>query len=234
MIKLYQFPSAYGLPNLSPPCMKLECFLKMAELPYETVNFTNPSQAPKGKGPYIEDGDVCMGDSTLIIRYLQDKHKIDLDDGLSAKERAAALALQVMIEEHLYWVIVYSRWMDDANWPALKSLFFGSIPFPVRPLITGIARKSVAKALDGHGIGRHTAEEIYDFGKRDMRALADYLGDAPFMMGDRPALIDAVVYAAIANIITPPLESPLKAYTAGLPNLVAHSKRMQERYFLPG
>ena len=231
MIKLHQFKSTFGLPNLSPPCMKLECFLKMAELPYEEIILSNPAKAPKGKGPYIEDGNVCIGDSTLIIHYLQEKHGIDLDQGLTDKQRAEALALQVMLEEHLYWVIVYSRWIDDTNWPTIRDLFFGNMPFFIRPLITNMARKSVVKALHGHGIGRHTPEEIYDFGKRDVKAVADYLGDKPFMMGDTPTLIDAAVYAVIANILAVPMESPLQSYTAKSPNLAAHSKRMQERYF---
>ena len=33
MIKLFQFPPAFGLPNASPFCMKLETWLRMAGLP---------------------------------------------------------------------------------------------------------------------------------------------------------------------------------------------------------
>ena len=38
MIKLYQFAPAFGLPNASPFCMKMETYLRMAGLPYELVN----------------------------------------------------------------------------------------------------------------------------------------------------------------------------------------------------
>ena len=38
MIKLYQFPPAFGLPNASPFCMKLETYLRMAGLPFTLVN----------------------------------------------------------------------------------------------------------------------------------------------------------------------------------------------------
>jgi len=33
MIKLYQFPTAWGLPNPSPFCMKLEVYMRLAEIP---------------------------------------------------------------------------------------------------------------------------------------------------------------------------------------------------------
>ena len=35
MIKLYQFAPAWDVPNLSPFCVKVETYLKMAGLPYE-------------------------------------------------------------------------------------------------------------------------------------------------------------------------------------------------------
>ena len=33
MIVLHQFGAAFGVPNPSPFCIKLECFLKMSGLP---------------------------------------------------------------------------------------------------------------------------------------------------------------------------------------------------------
>ena len=81
MIKLHQFPTDFGLPNFSPFCMKLEVFLKMADIDYEIVEVNNPAKGPKHKAPFIEDGDLSMGDSELIIAYLQKKHGIDLDQG---------------------------------------------------------------------------------------------------------------------------------------------------------
>ncbi len=38
MIKLFQFAPAFGLPNASPFCMKLETYLRMAGLPFQLVN----------------------------------------------------------------------------------------------------------------------------------------------------------------------------------------------------
>lgn len=54
MITLCQFHRAWGLPNASPFCMKIETYLRMTKLPYETKFIDNPQQAPKGKLPYIQ------------------------------------------------------------------------------------------------------------------------------------------------------------------------------------
>ena len=231
MLKLCQFPGAYGLPNLSPFCMKLECFLRMTKLEYEVVEFTDPRQAPKGKAPYIEDGDLRMGDSALIIRYLQNKNGIDLDSRLSAEQRAVSLAFQEMVEENLYWVIVYSRWMDGNNWPKLRKLFFGQLPPVVASIVPRLAWRTVRNQLYSQGMGRHSAEEIYAFGKADIRAIAAFLGNKSFMHGDSPTLVDACAFAHIANILEPPFDCPIREEAKKHPNLVTYCDRMMKAYF---
>ena len=57
-IRLFQFPRMFSVPNLSPFCCKLETWLRIAGIPYEVVDTPNPRNAPKGKLPFIEDGDL--------------------------------------------------------------------------------------------------------------------------------------------------------------------------------
>ena len=54
-IKLFQFPRMFAIPNLSPFCCKLETWLRIAGIPYETVDTPDPRKGPKGKLPFIED-----------------------------------------------------------------------------------------------------------------------------------------------------------------------------------
>ena len=99
MIVLHQFEAAFGVPNPSPFCMKLECFLKMSGLPYRSVPLRNPGEAPKGKGPFVEIEGERIGDSALIIRELERRYGVDPDRDLTAAERAVGHALGVMLEE---------------------------------------------------------------------------------------------------------------------------------------
>ena len=105
MIKLYQFTPAFGLPNASPFCMKLETYLRMAALPYDAPANANMMKSPKGKMPYIEDGAKVLGDSGLIIAYLKATYGDPLDAALSSAERAVSLAFQRLLEENLYWAL---------------------------------------------------------------------------------------------------------------------------------
>ena len=120
MLRLIQFHTALGLPNASPFCLKLETWLRMAGIPYENAYTGNPRRGPKGKLPAIEHDGRVIADSGLIIDYLADTFEIDLDAGLSPVERATALAWRRLFEEHLYWTVVYARWVDEAGWPLTR------------------------------------------------------------------------------------------------------------------
>src|SRR5262245_34806888 len=114
MITLYVFGPRFGLPDPSPFVTKAELLLKMAGLPYRT-DANGFSKAPKGKLPYIDDDGERVADSTFIRLHLERKHGIDFDRGLSGGERAIAWAFEKMVEDNLYWAVLESRWMDDAN-----------------------------------------------------------------------------------------------------------------------
>ena len=94
MIRLYQFPPIWGLPSVSPFCMKVEIYLRMADLAYEVVPTANPRRAPKGKLPYIDDDGKLIADSGLIVDYLEAKYGAKIDGGLTARDAAVSLAFR--------------------------------------------------------------------------------------------------------------------------------------------
>lgn len=231
MIKLYQFEPIWGLPNASAFCMKLETYLKMANIPYETIIVNSPSKGPKAKLPFIEDENKKLGDSELIIEYLKKKYGDSLDSHLTAKQKAIALSVRHLVEDHLYWILVYSRWAEPTTWGDIKKSFFGNLPPVLRNIVPDLVRKRFLSALYRQGIGRHSREEIYEFGKQDITAIANLLGDQDFFFGDQPTSIDAVLYAFLANTILVPFESVLKMHAKNYPQLEAYCTRMKERYY---
>lgn len=233
MIALYQFEPAFGLPNASPFCMKLENYLRMSGLPFKLAPNANIMKAPKGKMPYIEDNGRVIGDSTLIIDYLKKTYGDKLDAKLTAQQRAVALSMQRLMEENLYWAAVYSRWFEPAGWRLTRQAFFGKLPPPLKALVPRLARRGLKRQLHGHGMGRHSSEEIYAIGKADITALADFLGEQPFFMGAEPTSLDATAYAFLANLLWAPVDSPLSRHAASRPNLEAYCQRMKTRYYEP-
>ncbi len=231
MITVTVFPTAFGVPNPSPFCMKVEILLKIAGLPYELAVESNPEKGPKGKIPFIRDGAELIGDSTFIQRHIETNYHVDFDKGLSTDQRATAHAFARMCEERLYWCLVYGRWIEDANWSKVKAAFFSELPPVVRSLVPSIGRRHIRAALKRQGLGRHDRNEIYGLGKADVDALAARLATKSFMMGDAPSSLDAVAYPIVEGLMIEELPSPLLDAIKAHSNLVAYKDRCRALWF---
>ncbi|HEX2592091.1 MAG TPA: glutathione S-transferase family protein [Rhizomicrobium sp.] len=226
MITLFAFGPAFGLPDPSPFVMKADVQLKMSGIPYRWER-GGPQNAPKGKVPYIDDDGQRIGDSTLIRAHIETKYGVDLDRALSTEQRARAWAIERMLEDHLYFAIVYFRWMIDENFEKGPAHFFDGAPAEIRDA----ARERTRSNLHGQGIGRHSEAEIAGLAIRSITSLAILLGDNGYMMGDEPSAVDAVAFGTVAAILTPHFDTPLRDAALAHPNLVAYCERMMAQYY---
>ena len=231
MIKLHQFGRAFGLPNPSPFCIKVETYLRLTGIPYEIVRMGDPSKGPKGKGPFIEDAGEVIPDSHFIIAHLKRKHGDPLGQGLTAAERARHHAVQRMCDAHLYFTLVPVRWLDPANTERVREELLRFVPGLVRPLVMRLAQRKVRRMLWQQGTGRHTPEEINRLAIEDIDALATLLGDAPFFGGTSPREVDCVTWAYIVSLVDAPLPHAIRDAARTHANLVAYSARMWARAF---
>jgi glutathione S-transferase len=227
-ITLYQYKSFGGLPNPSPFCMKLEMYLRLAGLAYKVVTLNGRAKSPTGKAPYIDIDGKLISDSGLIIDHLERTFGHRVDGRLTLAQRAESLAFQRLMEEHLYWVMVYGRWVDpdskaesDAYIKALTG-----IPGLLFPPIAALLRRNVRQALHGHGLGRHSRETLFQMGIADVAALGHWLGTRPYGFGDSPTVVDICMASYIGNIVRQPWSNPLKVATAKYGNLIAHFERL--------
>ncbi len=113
----------------------------------------------------------------------------------------------------------------------VKGAAFAKLKFPLRQLIPVFARRGLRKQLHAQGTGRHSRDEIYAIGCRDVTALSELLGDQPFYLGDEPASVDATAYSFLANLLWVPIDLPIRAHAQKLPNLEAYCQRMKARYY---
>lgn len=51
------------------------------------------------------------------------------------------------------------------------------------------------------------------------------LGDKPFLMGERPASVDAIAFAVLAQLLTPVFDRPLRRRAEGFGDLTAYVAR---------
>jgi glutathione S-transferase len=154
-----------------------------------------------------------------------------LDENLSDHEKARAHALSRLFEENLYWVVLYCRWIEESIYSETRKVFFGVVPPIMRGVVASKVRKGIRKALYAQGMGRHSRDEIYEIGKSDLTAVSMWLGDKPFFMGATATSVDASAYSFLANILLPPLKSPLQDHGMSLSNLWAYCERMKTKYY---
>jgi glutathione S-transferase len=237
MVTLNKYVPAWGLSDFSPFCVKVETYLRMANVPFRVV-VADGRKAPKQKLPVIEDGGKIVCDSRDIIDHFEAKLEKPLDAELTPRERATAVAFRGLIEEEMYFLHLVQRWQQEANWrtykPALRE--YGKIlgvPNLLAPIVMRSIRKQVLRDAWGQGSGRHGAEEIDKRLCQALDAISFQLGDGPgpFFFGARPRVIDATVYAFLASMLDTPFESGSRSYGLGLQNLTAYRARMRSEYF---
>ena len=132
-----------------------------------------------------------------------------------------------MIEEHIWWVMARERWWAPEN------------PYWDTPgLLKELDQASYEEARDDsrrkcmeHGVGAFTDDEIDKRGREDLEALAIFLGDDSYVLGDQPTSVDATVYSFLWQIMNGPYSSALRSAALERDNLVGYVKRITEKWF---
>jgi glutathione S-transferase len=199
-LTLVTLGGAFGLRNVSPFCLKIEMLMTSLGLPFDMDVQQDPRKAPKGKLPYLIAGGRTIADSELITEYLDELTGGRVYVGLDAHERAQGVALARLVEDHLYWLFVASRWLDDDWFPNIVDGFFHIAPAIIRPLVARAARRQVRQTLHLHGLGRHSLEEQRGFLERDLQALEDAVPENGFLFGEAPGIFDFTVAGMMAGV----------------------------------
>ena len=230
MITLYGFGPVFGLPEASPYVTKTEVQLKMAGIPYRKER-SNPTAAPKGQLPFIDDDGTRIGDSTFIRAHLEKKYGAHLDEWLTPRQHAEAWAIERMVENHFNPAWAYGRWLIPENFDKGPAHFFDGVPAEMRDKVRDETRNRVGAAMLAQGPARHQLDEIVWLGEKTLTALSALLGDKPYIMGGKPCAEDATVFAALAGVLTPFFDMELQRKATSYPNLVAYTARMMKQYY---
>lgn len=228
MMKLHTFAPAFGLRNVSPFCLKVEMALVHLNLPFEIVETPDPRKAPKGKLPYVEiDGEI-LPDSEIILEMLDNKTQGGLYGHLAPDAKGQGYAFTRLAEDHLYWMGVASRWLDDQWFPNIIDGFFGIAPPLIRGFVARGAQKQMRRTYDLQGLGRHTPEEQKDFARRDLAALAGVVEARQYLVGDRLSGFDFTVASMLAGFLDNTPATWLTEVAREHPPLVEYAERVQK------
>ncbi len=226
-LHLVTLPPAFGMRNISPFCLKIEMLLNDLQLDFTVGEEGNPSNTPKGKLPYMNIGGRSLADSELIGSYLDERTNGAVFAGLTDAQKGHGWAATRLAEDHLYWLMVGSRWLDDKWWPNVVGGFFGIFPAIIRPVATYFARKEVTKTLYLQGLGRHSHEEQEGFAHRDFAALQGCVSAEGFLCGATPNYFDYSVAAVLAGIYDNEPATWLTTLAMDYPDLREYTDRVQ-------
>ncbi|MFZ5479746.1 MAG: glutathione S-transferase family protein [Myxococcota bacterium] len=226
-LRLYTFSPGFGLPTSGPFGLKLELALRATGVPYERHVWDNLLTAPKRKIPFVERGGERVGDSELILRWLG----VDPDAGLSAAERAVGLGFRRLLEEHWHQVFEYELFVHPEGFATSARTMAPELPAIVRWIAARYLRRHFRRHLFERGIGRHTPDEIADFGRRDLDAIAAWLDGKTWFFGDRPTLTDCSAFGLLAPALGAPHQRPAMAHARSLPPIVAFVERCRTTWF---
>lgn len=225
------FPGVWGLCSPSPFAVKLETFLRIAEVPYTTAPLTGPPRSPTGKFPYLlmPNGEV-LADSSRIIEELTRARALQVDAALDPQQRALLHLIQRLVEEHIYFVLVWARWTRAEGFGHVRSAYFNFVPAVLRPLAAMIARRAALAQLHGQGIGRQPEGRILELLQADLTALEQLMPAGGWVFGS-PGRADAICFGFIASLLGTPGNCPAKELTRRFPKLCAHTERVRARYW---
>ncbi|WAQ98245.1 FAXC-like protein [Mya arenaria] len=208
---------AKGALNISPFAIKLEFWLRINKIPFETIDSEQFSS--KKQSPFILFNGEEIPDSNFIVEFLCKKFKKDPYPGLGPIERATSRAFLKMTEENMTWPIFVYRYVEHTD--EYADYFFPTVPREQRLKILETLTDWVGKRAYGHGIGRHASADIQKIGCDDIQAISDYLADKNFIMGDTPSLVAYV-----------PMKYPMRIYLFDkCPNIIRFLNRMRDNYW---
>ena len=219
VVIVHQFPRNPKIPSPSPFCLKLETWLRMADIKYQN-DFTMLGRSAKGKVPWITLNEEDVSDSHFCIEFLAKKYNKDLSKDLQPVEKSMARALFKMTEESLFWCMIIHRFK------------YGKADAMGMPcLIFSVMANKMTKVAVQQGYGRHSKEEVYQIGMADISALENFLGSKTFLFGDKPCNEDAVVFSMISQFICVD-NGPFNEFiTKQCPNLMRYHDNIRKIYW---
>lgn len=226
MITLYSYPELFGLPDNNPFGLKVDTFLRIAKIPYQTEHILNTKDAPRGQLPYIVDEGIVVSESNAIINYLTEQYTITLDAQINEMQKNLHFLVTRMLDSHLYWVMSYSRWQDERYWPLFKAEFLKQ-PLDLSENILEQIRKFNIEKYHYQGIGRYSLQEVYQAGIDDLKVINTLLATNDFLFGDRAHVVDACCYGFLANILYFDINTPLRDFIRETKTLHDYTNRIR-------
>ncbi|XP_039246826.1 failed axon connections homolog [Pipra filicauda] len=236
-IILHQFSRPRnGVPSLSPFCLKMETYLRMADLPYQVncavclciavcCNYVKwdigiPSLSP----PSLSHTGRCK--HTPTTGWVHQHFYISKWWWAIWGSHCYNLSL------HPFRTLAYCQWVENLHETQKMVSLFGPFSDLLKWIFCHLTKGIVKREMYGHGIGRFSEEEMYTLMEKDMRTLAGLLGDKKYIMGSTVSTVDATVFGHLAQAMwTLPGTRPERLIKGELINLAMYCERIRRKFW---
>ncbi|KAF8366067.1 hypothetical protein PRIPAC_83896, partial [Pristionchus pacificus] len=237
-VYLVQYPRCRTLPNLSPWSLKLETWLRMADIPFTNISNEFKKFSSKGQVPFIELNGRQIADSNIIIEALkQEFHKASMEPS-APSDQALAQAFTALVEDHLCWALFALRSKVGFEFLVSDDGFGRHYGTGMKKrMMTIVVRKLVNKNMktraQAQGMGKHSPDELHEIAIKDLKSISIFLADKPYFGGDHPTTLDATVFGHLAPFVYTPtpdgiLTEHVKETYANLGQFI---ERVKEKYW---
>lgn len=231
VVHIFCFPRWSRGPNISSPCFRVECFLRLARIPYK-VHFTmDASCSPTERLPYMVYNGTVLADSEFIAKWAYDKFNSKVDSHLTPEQHAVGLATRRLVEGSLQQG---SQRMNVVDHPERFVELYkteAGVPRFVAAFFVRKMRKQYINMLNAVGHGDLTDAQYKSEMMRDYKALEALIGDKPFLLGDEITSYDCNIYAHLQVFIALNINTPEFEYLRSSKILRSFSDRMGKALF---
>jgi len=207
------------LPEASPFVFKLVSYLRLHKIDH-SLNGTRFGPVPRW--PWVVVNGEVLWDTTDIIEYLEGKFGIE--EEYSEGEMAVAYAVRRVVEESLFLVILYERFIVKWDW--WRPVFLSELNYFLQIIIGAQFRKIQQERLRLQGM--YNEDVIYKKSFADIDAISEILADKNYLIGDTITQADLSLHAMCLELVEPSARYKLGEYIMTKPNLVEFMKRVQE------
>jgi glutathione S-transferase len=200
VITLYQF-------EISPFCDKVRRVLhykgvdyQVKEVPLLDAPLGYRRVNPTGKVPTLDHDGHRVGDSTEIVRYLEQRFPEPPLVSQDPSERALCHLLEDWADESLYFYEVRLRFGEPHNVKRWVPRLVKSDVAALRPIVGFAVPRALAMTMRSQGIGRKSRALVLEELERHIAAIGGWLGDREWLVGARPSVADIAVFAQMYGI----------------------------------
>lgn len=207
VVDLFVFPRTHEAIHMSPPCCKVETFLRLAKIPYYLHCTTDFSISPTERLPCAIIDNEIVADSELIIERLLQNPKYCppsavCPHSLSDRELRIGRTLHAALEYSMRFNVMRWQLVDHLDWVVDSSVDYApSVPrWILKAVLNSKNRQTAIDTLNGSGHGDLTHEQYHDKLLGDVKMIEGYLQDTDgqfILTKGQPSRYDPEVYAML-------------------------------------